>query len=129
MMLMTTTGVKITLALIAFITLAAAWQNEKFLSGVLFVCFLGALIFISGCAQSRLVAEVKTGVNVATQGGFAGGRETFKGSLHLEWGERYQYGCELTDISHVSRGAPFNNKHEDYIHFVGCGVRFQLWSR
>lgn len=93
------------------------------MKGLLFV----AILLLTGCANSLTRFEITSGANLASKGGFEGGTETVLIALNHSWGKDRRYHCTAMDISHISRGAPFNReKPEDYIWFVGCGLGFTL---
>ena len=36
--------------------------------------------------------------------------------------------CEYQHVSFLTEGAPFNDRYEDTLDAVGCGLRVRLWN-
>lgn len=82
--------------------------------------FALALVFpLMGCAGTTSF-EVALGYGL-TDGGFAGPDDTVRFTLRRDHGRTF---CALTHISHITAGKPFNDRHEDWLDIVECGLRF-----
>lgn len=94
-----------------------------------------ALILVGGlfgCA-GQTVYEAAVGANVSSampwSNGSDGGfhpSDTVRFTVRRE--DRRTF-CGFSHISHISAGAPFNSKSEDWLDMVECGVRFTSGGR
>lgn len=96
----------------------------------------GALaLMLGGCAGNN-VYEFAVGANVTEympwsegqQGGFAGGVDTVRASVRRESNDGKRF-CQFSHHSHISTGAPFNDRYEDWFDNVECGLAFGRKSR
>lgn len=90
---------------------------------------LTAVLALTGCACAPSPSlEIAMGANVTPYlrngrtGGFDGGVETVRFTFREDFSPRY-FGA-LTHRSHLSKGRPFNHRHEDFYDVVEIGVRF-----
>lgn len=93
---------------------------------------LVALAALSGCASipREITGEVAVGANVSKMmpwsqsrdGGFAGPSDTVRFSVRYDMSDSSF--CQASHVSHLSAGWPFNDKTEDWLDVVECGVRF-----
>lgn len=93
-----------------------------------------AALALSGCAStgSRTVYEAAVGVN-STQympwsqgrsGGFDGPTDVAHFAVRTEYANGVY--VEWRHLSHLSAGAPFNDKPEDWVDSVNVGYRFTV---
>lgn len=90
-----------------------------------------ALFSSAGCTGTT-VYEAAVGYNATRlmpwsehrDGGFAGPSDTVRFTVRQESldGKRF---CGFTHISHLSAGWPFNDRHEDWLDVVECGLSFR----
>lgn len=84
----------------------------------------------SGCA-SQTVYEAALGRNITQNmpwskgqdGGFRGGTDTVRFTVRQESPSKRTF-VSYSHVSHLSTGAPFSSKPEDWLDVVEVGVRF-----
>lgn len=90
-----------------------------------------ALIALSGCS-STTVYEASVGYNTTQlmpwsrdqSGGFNGPKDVVRFSVRQESRDGRKF-CGYSHISHLSAGYPFNDRAEDWLDMVECGVRIR----
>lgn len=96
------------------------------------------LAILAACAltlQGCATYEVAVGVNTSrympwsqgADGGFNGPLDTIRFSARRDLGQNGF--CQVSHISHLSAGWPFNDKTEDWLDMAECGVRFGEGNR
>lgn len=96
------------------------------------LALLAACLVLPGCAGTLYTFEASVGTNVTKSltgagydGGFAGPKDVAQIAIQAQRGRGF---CELRHISHISAGPPFNNKVEDFIDMLSCGLRIRAGS-
>ena len=99
-------------------------------------------LLLSGCSTAPahkagyLVYEVAVGANVtktmpwsqSRDGGFAGPQDTIRFTIRRETNDGRMF-CGYSHVSHLSAGRPFNDRAEDWLDVIECGVRFDSRGR
>lgn len=90
-----------------------------------------AALSLAGCS-STTVYEAAVGYNATEHmpwsqgsgGGFEGPHDTVRFTVRQESVDGKHF-CGYSHTSHLSAGWPFNDKGEDWLDVVECGVRFR----
>lgn len=94
------------------------------------VSALAAVLWLlTGCATTVYTFEASVGANVTKHmsgagygGGFDGPRDVVQFAVQAQQGRGF---CEFRHLSHLSAGAPFNDRREDFVDMLSCGVRLR----